>query len=103
MTDTAHAVVTLAGPMTIRQADDVATTLMDALTQSSAIELDFSGVSSVDLTFIQLLVAAAKSAEADGKTLTLQAPAPACLVQACELVGIQPGRWTNHLFQGRAS
>jgi hypothetical protein len=67
--------VDLSGPRTLRNADETRSVLLDALRGPSPIRLDCSAVTEADLSFVQLLLAARKSAEGAGKDVTL-APAP---------------------------
>jgi ABC-type transporter Mla MlaB component len=83
-------VVGFAGPATIRQAEALATRLKDALAEASCIEIDCGQLTEVDLAFIQLIIAARRSAEATGKSLTVNARAAGCLADTLAAAGIEP-------------
>ncbi len=89
------------GPATIRKADEIADRLKRTLTTSDRIEIDCSELEEVDVTFIQLIAAARKSAAAAGKHMVLSAPAEGCLLEALNRAGIQPTGSQSFWFQGR--
>ena len=74
----------------MRTAEALQATLRDAVQRHDHIEIDCSGVSEADLTLIQLLLAARRSAERDGKRLVLSAPAAGALREALETAGFLP-------------
>lgn len=90
MTDQPTIVVGFTGAATLRAAHDIADRLRAALAAGGGVELDCEGLEEVDLTFVQLVVAARKSAEAEGKRLVLGAPARGPLLAALEAAGIGP-------------
>jgi anti-anti-sigma regulatory factor len=63
--------VDLGGPRTIRNAEETRSLLLEALRGLSPIRLDCSSVAEADLSFVQLLLSARKSAHAAGKIATL--------------------------------
>ncbi|MGW1420917.1 STAS domain-containing protein [Bradyrhizobium manausense] len=63
--------VRLQGSLTLRDAKQVQGLLLDAISASREIEIDVSDVSSIDVSIIQLIVSARKSAEQRGRKLTL--------------------------------
>ena len=69
----------ISGDAGLRNVQDIATLLRQALADHHAITVVTDGLTSIDLTIVQLLVAARKSALAAGKTLTLRAPADGVL------------------------
>jgi hypothetical protein len=83
-------VLKLSGSQTIREAEDTARALRDILTAESAILLDCGAIEETDLTFLQLVIAARKSAVRDGKTLALASPAEGVLLTALAQAGIRP-------------
>lgn len=78
--------VVLGGALTVREIKPVHARIAAALRQYATVTLDCSGASAVDLSFIQLVLSARKSAQAAGKTLALaqaaQGPLRAALLQA---------------------
>jgi anti-anti-sigma regulatory factor len=86
----------LAGAQTIREAENTAQSLRDALTGNDAIILDCGAIEEADLTFLQLVIAARKSARRDGKNLALAATARGPLLAALDKAGIRPDG--EHLF-----
>jgi hypothetical protein len=79
--------VDLDGSRTIRNAEDTRSLLMEALKRPSPIRLNCSAVDEADLSFLQLLFSARKSAEDAGKTLTLSHPASAPFLAAASRAG----------------
>lgn len=55
--------------------DGIRTRLLEAFDAHGQIELDMSGVGDADLSFLQVIEAARKLAEREGKCLSLAAPA----------------------------
>jgi ABC-type transporter Mla MlaB component len=80
----------LDGPATIRTIGAVRTALQEALARHHHIQLDVAAADPVDLSFVQLLLAARRSAREAGKQLTLAAPAGGALLCALEQGGFLP-------------
>lgn len=81
----------LDGPATVRDADALHAKLTDILQHHSEIEIDCAGVTEVDISLIQLLLAARKSALRAGKSVVLAAPAAGALREALSRGGFFPG------------
>ena len=96
-------VIGFSGAATIRTVDEIAERLKQALAVSKSIEIDCSELGEVDLTFIQIVTAARKSALAAGKTLGLKAPARGCLLAVLNAAGIQPAGLQAFWFEGSAA
>jgi len=90
LTDMATASVPIAldGPLTIRTIADVRAALLEALAGHPAVQLDCTGAESVDLSFIQVVLAARLSAAQAGRQLALAAPADGALRAALEQGGL---------------
>ncbi len=67
--DDGNAVLVLEGAFTIEHAGMLRNTLHESLTRARVVELDMEAVGPVDITFLQLLVAAHKTAASLGRTL----------------------------------
>ena len=67
--------ITLAGAQTVRTIDAAHHDLVAALAENAAVTVDCSAVTEVDVSLIQLLLAACASARLSGKVVTLNAPA----------------------------
>ena len=76
------------GPLTVRVAKQIRTRVIDALRQFPSVTIDCSGASEVDLSFIQLVLSARKSASACAKTLLLAQPADGALLEALRQAGL---------------
>lgn len=72
----------LHGDVTLRHLEPVRAKLLELLERHAEISVDCDAISRVDLGLIQLLLAARKSAQAAGKTLTLARPATGALRNA---------------------
>ncbi len=70
------------GPATLRAIGDFNTRIIDAMAHHDAVEIDCSGLGEVDLSFVQLLLSARKTALACGKSLALSHPASGALLDA---------------------
>ena len=95
-------VLDFAGAQTLRQAEETLEKLRGALAQASEVLLDCSRLDEVDLSFIQLVLAARRSADRDGKILGLIAPAKGALLKALDTAGILPSGPHRFWFEGRA-
>ncbi|MBR0716898.1 STAS domain-containing protein [Bradyrhizobium liaoningense] len=63
--------VRLQGCLTLRDAKQVQGLLLDAISAYREVEIDVSDVSSIDVSIIQLIASARKSAEQRGRKLSL--------------------------------
>ncbi len=79
--------VSLEGGRTIRNAEQTRSLLLEALCGNSPVSLDCSAVSEADLSLVQLLLSARKSAQLSGKSLTLAQPISGALHQALSKAG----------------
>jgi ABC-type transporter Mla MlaB component len=70
------------GVLTLANANDVRTSLIAALQAHDLLVLDCSGLREVDLSFIQCVLAARRSAADQGKSVMLAAPAEGSLREA---------------------
>ena len=83
--------VTFSGAATIRQVDEIADQLGQALGRSVSILLDCSGLDEVDFSFIQLVIAAEKQAARQGTSLALASPARGAPLTALAVCGVDNG------------
>lgn len=67
----------LSGSLTIYQARDLQTALLDAFRQGTAISADLAEVQEIDAAGLQLLVALARSCRHAGLALQFNSPSPA--------------------------
>ena len=79
MTDASTHLLEISGDAGLRNAQDIAARLRQALADHTSIAVVTDGLISIDITILQLLVAARTSALASGKTLTLRAPSDGAL------------------------
>lgn len=63
--------ILLSGELNVRSAAETQSTLLASLRANRSVQLDCTQVSDVDLTFVQLLLAARKSASASGVQISL--------------------------------
>jgi ABC-type transporter Mla MlaB component len=82
--------VILDGPLTVRWIDTVQAKLVAALLRHTIVTVDCTGATEVDLSLIQLLIAARTSARHAGKTLRMAAPAEGVLHAALIIGGFLP-------------
>jgi anti-anti-sigma regulatory factor len=70
--------VVLEGPLLLRQAEDLRAKLLLAVQTQDRLEIDCAGVTEADLSGLQTLLSAARSARRGGKPVLLRgAPSPA--------------------------
>lgn len=82
-----NAEVQLRGDLTIRTAEHVCERLREALSRSNHLIIDCSEAAEVDLTLIQQLLAARRSAERSGGTLSFRRPGTGPLFAVLEAAG----------------
>lgn len=80
-------IVVASGDLGIRNAEAVHGRLSAALVAGSRIAVDCSGMTSADLTFVQQIIAARRSAERAGGALRLVAPLPTLLLELVTRAG----------------
>ena len=102
MTETAAepARVVLEGALTVRTIATAHTMLLQALHQHPAVLVDCSVADTVDLSLIQLLLAARISARQAGKQLGLAAPAAGSLLAALRQGGFLPPSGADPFWSG---
>lgn len=76
------------GALTVRVAKQIRARMIDAFREFPSVTVDCSGASEVDLSFIQLMLAARKSAAAAAKTLSFTQPADGALLEALRQAGL---------------
>jgi anti-anti-sigma regulatory factor len=107
----AGACLVLEGALTMRTVDTVRATLREAIEQSSAasttsISIDCAAATEVDLTFVQLLIAARISAHGLGREIVLAASPGGALLDTLSRGGFRvatengPEGITAHWFEG---
>ena len=80
------------GDLTIHTAEATRIRLLDALSSGDpVVALDCAAVDEVDLTFLQMIIAARKAAEASGRELRLASPAGGVLLDALHRSGLLVG------------
>jgi len=84
--------VALAGALTIRTADTVHATLREAIAQHCNVSIDCTAATEVDLSFIQLLVAARASARRSDNSVSLAACPDGALLDALTHAGFRVSR-----------
>jgi ABC-type transporter Mla MlaB component len=80
--------VTFGGALTVRHADQIHESFVDALRQSRHVVVDCAQASQVDLSFVQLVLSARRTAEAAGKRLSLAEPAAGDLLDVLRRAGL---------------
>ncbi len=96
----------LRGPLLLRQAEELRAQLLQALQSQPRLEIDCAGVTEADLSTVQTLLSAGRSARRGGKPVLLRgAPAPA-LCAALARAGFPPvadAAGFSHWMQGEAA
>jgi len=80
-------VLQLSGAMHLRSIADPHAALVQAFAAESDVILDLSDVEEADLSFVQLIISAQRTAAEKGLSLTLSAPAPEPVIQILERGG----------------
>ena len=87
---TTPAGVAMPAALTIREAERIQSQLLQAVREQEKIVVDCGAATDIDLSFVQLILAARKSAAALGKTLTVIPPASGALQDILWRTGILP-------------
>jgi len=80
-------VLTFTGELTIRQAEELRAVLTRALAGAETVSMDFVGVTAADLSFLELLCSAHRSAMRLNKRLTFGSALPECIGQTVAKAG----------------
>ena len=80
-------VLTLEGCLTTSRAEDIRNLLLDALRDHAAVVLDCSKADEIDVTFLQALIAAVRTALDWHKDIRLASPQSTLLVEALRRCG----------------
>ncbi|HYH22627.1 MAG TPA: STAS domain-containing protein [Azospirillum sp.] len=83
--------IRLAGSLTVATAEAVHGRLVEAMAKGGTIVVDCDDADAVDLSFVQLVVAARAAAEAKGAVLALRSPASGSLLEALRRGGFLAG------------
>jgi anti-anti-sigma regulatory factor len=88
--------VCLQGVLGLREAPEVRDQLLAALDEHQVIELDLRAVESLDIGLVQVLLAARRSAEAQGRTILLtERSAEGALGEALARSGLAHDPWAS--------
>jgi ABC-type transporter Mla MlaB component len=90
------------GPLTVRTIATVRSTLLEFLAAHPSVQVDCTAATSVDLSFIQLLLAARQSAQTVGKELKLIVPPGSTMHAALEQGGFLPPVGADPFWSGEA-
>jgi anti-anti-sigma regulatory factor len=77
-----HVLLSIKGELVLNHANELKTALMDALSKSKKIFIEFSDIKAVDFSCLQLLCSAQKSAELQNKFITIRSQIPGILNKA---------------------
>jgi ABC-type transporter Mla MlaB component len=80
----------LEGALTIRTSEATYRSLRQAVGEHASVEIDAQGAEEIDLSFIQILLAAHKSAQAASRTVCLAGPANGSLLDTLTRAGFVP-------------
>lgn len=81
--------VDLVGELTIVKSEDLRSKILSAFDEVGSVLVSFDPKSPVDLTFVQLMESARRTAREDGRGLSLAAPAGGPLREALERGGFR--------------
>ncbi len=95
----------LEGVLTMRTAEDICAKLLETVSEFATISIDCSAATEVDLTFVQLLVAARASAAPSQKTVVLESCPDGALLETLTRGGFvttedRTGDGTSFWFDG---
>ena len=85
-----YANLKLDGPLILRTAIQTCSALSEALGKNEAVSIDCNAAADIDLSFIQLLVAARNSAQQAGRAVSLAKGADGTLLMVLNRAGLRP-------------
>lgn len=88
-------VIRCEGFLTLAAAPKIREEILAAIDANSQVVADVSQATDADLTFIQILIAAKRTASARGKTFLVSAPENGVVMQKINSVGNPSGRTQN--------
>ena len=80
--------VKLDGSLTVPFCDEILSRVAEAFEANDAVTIDVAGASEVDVSFLQILVAASKTAAQTGKTLVIETAGLPLLAHAAARCGL---------------
>jgi anti-anti-sigma factor len=80
----------LSGPLNIEQAAELKGVLLEVLASSPHVSIQLAGASSIDITIVQLLCAAAAHAVSGGVNFVIEGPLNEAISQSLSRTGILP-------------
>ena len=83
-----HRNVYLKGPLTVPYADSIHASLLEALGTAEAVTIDLSAATGIDVSFLQILIAANKTATRNNKLLKVAAPGSGMLEKEAARCGL---------------
>lgn len=84
--------VDIEGELTVQHAAEFKACLLDALDRAQSVLIDLKAMEDMDLTCLQLLCSAHKSALSSGKTLTIDGGSPPHFERSLDLAGFSRSR-----------
>ncbi len=75
------------GSLTVSQSEAVQASMLEALSQHPCVEIDCSDAEEIDVSFLQILISASKTALAWNKTFSLSVPPGGLLSEAIDRCG----------------
>ena len=91
--------ISLSGPLTVAACEALHGELAQALARADDVVVALDSQAEVDLTFLQLLVAATRSAQAQGKRIALAAPPAGAFADALRICGLPAAPGATSLTQ----
>jgi len=85
--DVSEATVAVSGALTIERSGEFRQTLADALAGAQRVVLDVGQLHDIDITALQLICSACKTAAAADKVFTFAGQLPACLIELKDGIG----------------
>jgi anti-anti-sigma regulatory factor len=98
--------LTLLGSLTARNIRQAHADLLEVMRRHTHVRIDCSAVTDADVSFIQLILAARRSAAAEGKTISLARPASGALLvrlMQAGLVGLDAGEAEQAFWHNKES
>jgi len=81
-------IIEIAGALTVASSHDLKKAVLGNLRKGSRLELVIGEVTDVDLSFIQILAAALKTAENGGLEIAIRTPIPDPVIKSVEMSGL---------------
>ena len=90
-------IVEVSGSLTVKNSKELKKTILENFRKGNSLELVLGDVTDVDLSFIQVITAAVKTAEKGDSEFSIRTPVPEKMINSLKIAGLlNHGRCSKH-------